>query len=217
MPLVIAVVAIIVIFVVIKDGNADRDRKNANYELFRRKTNAEKERETLDGFMKQGKTFDEAYSATQAEMCRLGYVPCIPKDAYGTDWAGTKEIWGGEETSYIGDPSGRFDSDAVKTRKRLLLEEGLPLTEENIYANFPSNNVEYEKELKRQTVRFAAIKKGEWFTYPGYGTVEVIGHEYSPLTPGHGYYKVKVLQTGEIVTDIKIGDSKIRRINSKWG
>lgn len=216
MPLIIAVVAIIVFFVVMKDNGAERDRTNANYELARRKTNAEKERSILDGYMKQGKTFDEAYSATQSEMLRLGYVPCIPKNAYGTNCAGTKVIFNGEETSYIGGASNRFDSSNVKSRKEQLLREGRPLTEENIYANYPKNKAEYVRDLKNQTVRLEAIPVGEWFTYPGYGTVEVIGHDYSPLVPGTGRYRVKVLQTGEIVTHIQIGDRKIRRVNSRF-
>ena len=73
MPLIIGVVLIIWIFVVVHDKNKDQNRKNANYEKARRKTNAEKERIVLDGYMKQGMTLAEAYEATKAEMIRLGY------------------------------------------------------------------------------------------------------------------------------------------------
>lgn len=216
MPLIIGVVLIICIFVVFHDKDKDLNRKNANYEKARRKTNAEKERLILDGFMKQGMTLTEAYAATQKEMIRLGYDPCIPISAYGTNFSGTKEIFGGEETSYIDDASKRFDSDEVKTRKRLLEKSGRQLTDENVYDSFPKNNAEYEQNLKRQTLQFQSIPVGEWITYPGYGMLEILGYEYSPFNHNKGYYKAKVVKTGEVVTTIKIGDSKIRRVNNRF-
>lgn len=216
MPLIIGVVLIIWIFVVVHDKNKDQNRKNANYEKARRKTNAEKERIVLDGYMKQGMTLAEAYEATKAEMIRLGYEPCIPLNAYGTDLYGRKEIHTGEETSYLEAESNRFDSDEVKTRKRLLEKSGKQSTDENVYSGFPNNNVEFEQNLKRQTLQFQSIPVGEWITYPGYGTLEILGYEYSTLNTSKGYYKAKVIKTGEIVTTIEIGDKSIRRVNSKF-
>ena len=213
MPLVFAVVVIIWLFVVFHDKNKDQNRKNANYEKARRKTNAEKERIVLDGYMKQGMTLAEAYEATKAEMIRLGYEPCIPLNAYGTGLYGRKEIHDGEETSYLEAESNRFDSDEVKTRKRLLQQNGHQAADAGVYNNFPTNNYEYVRDLKSQTLQFQSIPVGKWITYPGYGTLEILGYNYSPYNPSKGYYKAKVIKTGEIVTTIKIGDKSIRQIN----
>ena len=216
MPLVFAVVVIIWFFVVCHDKTKEQNRENANYEKSRRKTNAEKERLVLDGYMKQGLTLREAYEAAKKEMIRLGYDPCIPISAYGTDLYGWKEIYDGEETSYLQAESDRFDSDEVKTRKRLLQQNGNRTTDTTVYDNFPTNNYEYVRDLKRQTLQFQSIPVGEWITYPGYGTLEILGYEYSPFNPSKGYYKAKVIKTGEIVTTIKIGDKSIRRVNSRF-
>lgn len=215
MPLVFAVVVIVWLFVVCHDKNKEQTRENADYENSRRKTNAEKERLVLDGYMKQGLTLREAYEATQKEMIRLGYDPCIPISAYGTDLYGKKEIYDGEETSYLQAESNRFDSYEVKTRKRLLQQNGRQATDADVYNKFPTNNYEYVQGLKRQTLQFQSIPVGEWITYPGYGTLEILGYEYSPFNPSKGYYKAKVIKTGEIVTTIKIGDKSIRQINSR--
>lgn len=212
MPLVFAVLVIVWLFVVFKDKDTEASRKNAEYELSRRKTNAEKERLILDRCMKQGMTFSEAYAAAQAEMIKLGYDPCIPAKAYGTDYYGVKKIYSGEETSYISAVSERFDSDAVKTRKEMLNDSGLQATDDMVYSNFPTTHYEYECDIDRRILQLKSIEVGKWFTYPGYGTLEVVGYEYSPFNPGKGYYKAKVIKTGEIVTTIKIGDKGIREI-----
>lgn len=214
MPLVFAVVVIIWLFVVCHDKNKEQTRENANYEESRRKTNAEKERLVLDSYMKQGLTLREAHEATQKEMIRLGYDPCIPINAYGKDFFGRDVVYGGE-TSYIPQGAGKFDSYEVKTRKELLRQNGRQATDADVYNNFPTNNYEYVQDLKRQTLQFQSIPVGEWITYPGYGTLEILGYEYSPFNPSKGYYKAKVIKTGEIVTTIKIGDKSIRQINSR--
>lgn len=212
MPLIIAVVAVIAIFVIVRDNAKDRARDAANYEKSSRKTNAEKERQILDSFLKRGESFDDAFVKTQEAMSDLGYDPCIPKNAYGTDFSGMKIVGQSDETSYIGNVSERFDSDFVKMRKRQLARNKSDLTEANIYRNFPKNIHEYNQCLRADTLQMQAVQVGETFTYPGYGTVEVIGHRY--LNASTGFYDVKVLRTGEIVTTIKIGDDKIRQLNT---
>lgn len=213
MPLIIAVVAIIVFFVCMRDNNKEYNRTSANYEKSRRKTNAVREQEVLDGFLRQGMTFAEAYSATQKHMYELGFEPCIPKSAY----YGVKESDASSqrtETSCIFDrPVEWYDSDAVKRRREQIKSEGRTPTEEEVYACFPKNNAEYLAELKIRTVKAQAIPVGECFIFPGYGTVEVLSHDLSSASFGKGYYKAKVLRTGEIVR-IKIGDNRIRRMGN---
>ncbi|MFA6731005.1 MAG: hypothetical protein WCR95_08440 [Eubacteriales bacterium] len=115
MPLIIAVVAIVVFFVVIHDKQKDYNRESANREKMMRKTNSYLERETLDKFLREGMTFDEAYNATVSEMVKLGFDPCIPREAYGKKYCGVNEPINGE-TSWVDNP-GKYDSDTVKRRR----------------------------------------------------------------------------------------------------
>lgn len=216
MPLIIAVVAIVWFFVVIHDKQKDYNRDSANREKMMRKTNSYLERETLDKFLREGMTFDEAYNATVSEMVKLGFDPCIPREAYGKKYCGVNEPINGE-TSWV-DAPGRFDSDTVKRRRD---EEcgtgyhGRTTNPSGVYSNFPTNEFEYKQDLKRSTLKLQAIEKGKFFIYPGYGTCEVIGYNFNTFGT-KGTYTVRVVKTGEIVHTIRIGDSKIRHMNDNF-
>ena len=215
MPLIIAVVVIIVLIVWMRDSKKERFRVSANYEKACRKTNAPLERDVLDSFLKDGMTFNEAYSATQKRMCELGYEPCIPKRAYlgHTNNANSPQ---GLETSLMADHSTEwYDSAAVKSRRDQIRREGRTPTEEEVYASFPRNNIEYAVELKQNNVKTKAIPVGGSFIFPGLGTVEVVSHDFSHAAFGEGYYNVRVLKTGE-TTRVKVGDERIRRIENDW-
>lgn len=210
MPLILIVLCFVALLVIFKDSNKEFNRKSANHTKSTRKTNAEKERKILDDFMKSGKSFSEAYDATLEEMVRLGYEPCIPKSTY------SKGLFNGEECSYVysGNLLWECNSKAVQTRIEQLEHDHLPLTEENIYANFPKNEGEYVAELRRLNVKQQAIPIGELFIYPNYGTVRVLAHDFSLSSLGIGYYQVKVLKTGE-TQYIRIGDPNIRQLGSR--
>lgn len=215
MPLIFAVVAIIVLCVWMHDNKKERFGESANYEKARRKTNASLERDVLDGFLKDGMTFNEAYSATQKRMYELGFEPCIPKNAYlgYTGDVNSPQKW---ETSCMDGHSAEwYDSAAVKSRREQIRREGRIPTDEEVYAAFPRNNTEYTTELKQGNVKIKAIPVGESFIFPGLGTVEVVSHDFSQAVFGKGYYNVRVLKTGEI-TRIKVGDERIRRIENDW-
>lgn len=213
MPLIIAFIAIVVLFVSLHDSKKEYNRKSADYAVSMRKTNARLEQETLDRFFRQGMSFNDAYEATLKEIVSLGYDPCIPRDAYGKksktcafDKAPSSE----SETSWVESPE-KYDSHLVKMRKK-----DFNGNDELVYKNFPKTHCEYEIDLKRSSLRAKTIEKGQWITYPGYGTCEVLGYNYSPLGT-KGTYKVRVISTGEIVNTIKIGDSKIRHMdNTSW-
>lgn len=213
MPLIIAVVAIIVFFVVSHDNKIDRDRNSANRAKDMRKTNAYLERRVLDSFLRQGMTFEEAYRATMYEMPKRGFEPCIPKDAYGNKDRkyGFSEIIDGE-TSCVPDP-GQFDSYAVKMRReeKYGLYYSGPI-DESLYDGFPTTEGEYVRDLKRSSFKIMTVNVGEFITYPNYGTCEVIERNINPITQTSGYYVVLVISTGEI-KNIKIGDSKIRQVH----
>ncbi|MBQ7171916.1 MAG: hypothetical protein IJR89_06545 [Clostridia bacterium] len=218
MPLIIAVVAIVVFFVVIHDKQKDYNRDSANREKMMRKTNSYLERETLDGFLREGMAFDEAYSATMSEMVKQGYDPCIPKEAYGKqDAVGCDSVPLRGETSWVDNP-GKYDSDTVKRRRDEHYGDARFVNRTNtsdIYNNFPTNEFEYSQDLKRSTLKLQAIEKGKFFIYPGYGTCEVIGHNYNTFGT-KGTYTVRVVKTGEIVHTIRIGDNKIRHMNDNF-
>ena len=210
MPLILIALCFVALFAIFGDNKKEFNRQSANYTKSIRKTNAEKERKILDDFMKSGKNFSEAYDATLEEMVRLGYEPCIPKSTY------SKWLVNGEECSYVysGNLLWECNSDAVQTRIEQLKHDHLPLTEENIYADFPEDEGEYVAELRRLNVKQQAIPIGELFIYPNYGTVRVLAHDFSLSSLGIGYYQVKVLKTGE-TQYIRIGDPNIRQLGSR--
>lgn len=216
MPLIIGVVAVIVLFVVLHDKQKDYSRDSANREKMTRKTNSFLERETLDKFLREGMTFDEAYSATVSEMVKQGYDPCIPKEAYGkTDSVGRGVAPLSGETSWVENP-GQYDSDTVKRRREQV--HGYSYCGKNdseVYRDFPTDEYTYNLDLKRSGLKYQEIEKGKFFIYPGYGTCEVIGHNYN-ASGTKGTYIVRVVKTGEIVNTIRIGDSRIRHMNNNF-
>lgn len=210
MPLIILILAIIVVFVCAHDRKKEHDRTTANYAHSRRKTNALKEQDVLDSFLRQGLTFDEAYNATQRQMCELGYDPCIPRNAY---YAGSVDGCFHSDSHVessclfgFGNVATKYDSPAVKSRWEQIRSEGRIPTDEEIYAGFPKNDAEYIAQLKISTVKLQAVAIGDCFVFPKYGTVKVIAHDFL-----FGYYTVEVLSTGKQLR-IKIGDRRIRRL-----
>ena len=163
MPLIFAVVVIITIIVVLNDAQKNYNRESANYTKMYRKTNSFLERETLDKFMRQGMTFDEAYLSTMNEMVRLGYEPCIPADAYGQ--IQYRDPFTDGETSWV-DGEGQYDSYIIKTRRELLGENQQIGNDSRIYEDFPRNRFESRQEAERSRKRFPHVPEKASFLLP---------------------------------------------------
>lgn len=220
MPLVFFVLVVIVIFVNISESSKSSARASAVREKNMRKTNARMEVNLVDMYMKYGYSFGDAISAAYEDLAVAGYEPCVPRSAYA-------DTAYNEQTSKLRPATNResYDSYNVKSRREQAQSEwkmehpGKAIdfnAEEEIdrmtYAGFPSTEYEYLRDLKKQSVKINTIPVGEILIYPGLGTCEVVG--YTSLSEGYlnGYYKLKVLSTGEIITYVKIGDKKISRI-----
>ena len=219
MPLIIAVLIIIVAVVCIRDSNKENSKQAAIREKDRRKTNAKLEHRTLDNYMKHGYSFDESFTKTYKDMIDAGYQPCIPRSAYHN-----RE---GVESSSCGRNGGndveRYDSFWVQQRRDEAerrwqqLHPGTHIihaTQEEIdamtYDNFPDSEYQYLQDIKRRTARINAEPIGTFIIYPGLGTCEVLAHNWD-ITGTRGTYTLKVLQTGAIISHIKIGDKQITR------
>ncbi len=213
MPLVIAVIIIIGLFVIFKDKSGSQDARAKNEAASRRKTNAKLEQSILDGHMKHGLSFNEAFTATQKDVVSAGYEPCIPKDKYKNPHATTSE------TSMC-DRCEKYDSFIVKTRRsdfnRLYASsydeaERQIKCEEYIYNNFPNDSYEYNKWLRHSLFLKKIILPESYITYPFLGTCEIINFHIN-ANGCSGRYEVRVLETGAINTIIPIGDKKITRL-----
>ena len=219
MPLVIAVLVIIVLIFNVKDSSKNNARQSAIREKDRRKTNARLEQRVLDMYMKYGYSFDEAFRKSYEDMIAAGYEPCIPRDAYSKNRDGT-------QSSYCGyhffEPQ-KFDSFWVQRRRKYAEEEwqqlhpGVHISEappEEIdrltYSNYPTTEATYLHDIEHCASRASAEPVGTFIIYPGLGTCEVLAHNWIGCSAS-GTYTLKVLKTGEVVTHVKIGDSKIRR------
>ena len=215
MPLVIAVLVIIVIVLNVRDGNKRAGRQASLYARDGRKTNAALEQKIMDTYMKQGLSADEAFQRSYEDMISLGYEPCIPREAYG-------------KNSSICVMKHRFnprdfDSWLVRDRRADITKEwarehpGENAVEHEeeierlVYQNFPTSQGAYIRDVKRRANRAKAVPVGQFIIYPGLGTCEVIAHNWIKDGLFGGTYTLKVLKTGQIVTFVQIGDSKIQR------
>lgn len=213
MPLVFAVLIMIVVFLNAKDSKKRAYKNSASYEKNRRKTNAKLEQRTMDTYMKHGYSADEAFKKSYEDMVLAGFEPCIPRSAYGKNSSYC-------EGKYGFDPE-YYDSYLVRDRREDAQEEWRlehpredMLSDEEIerrvYQNFPKNNSQYIADIKRRGVRAQAKPVGTFIIYPGLGTCEILAHNWMGDGASGGTYTLKVLKTGEVVTHVRIGDSRIR-------
>ena len=215
MPLVFAVLIMLVIVLNAKDDNKRRNTQSAIYAKDGRKTNAAFEQKTMDSYMKQGLSADDAFRRSYEDMVKTGYEPCIPRDAYDEDSSRCvlKSSFNPQD----------FDSFLVKRRREDYTEdwkianpgknpwEYREEIEERVYHNFPKNEAEYIRDVKTRANRKQAEPVGAYIIYPGLGTCEILAHNWIGDGYFGGTYTLKVLKTGQIVSFVKIGDKKISR------
>lgn len=219
MPLVIAVIVIIVIFLNAHDSRKKSERDFANREKDRRKTNARMEQGIVDFYMKHGYSFEDAFKNSYNDMIEAGYSPCIPREAYSKNQDGVQSSFCGFGTWFDVE---KYDSFWVTQRrnsaKRHWHEEhpdGEELTtaklDELTYANYPNTVYAYLNDIKRLTNIDQAYPVGSFIIYPSLGTCEILAHNWIQNGVMGGYYTLKVLTTGQIVKYVRIGDKQIRR------
>lgn len=105
----------------------------------------------------------------------------------------------------------RSRREQIMNRQRSENPNSISFVEDSeVYEGYPTNYAEYVHGLKVQTLKVQAAPKGSRITHPKYGVCEVLDHIY---LPGGliGFYSLRVLTTGKVVEDIRIGDSQIRR------
>ena len=220
MPLVIAVLVILVLIFNAKDSNKNNARQSAIRERDRRKTNAVLEQRTLDMYMKHGYSFDEAFRKSYEDMIATGYDPCIPRDAYSKNRDGTQSSFCG----YSFFEPEKFDSFWVRQRREDAKRQwqqshpGVHISkasreeiERLTYVNYPTTEFAYLHDIKRSTELAKAEPVGTFIIYPGLGTCEILAHNWIGDGATGGTYTLRVLKTGQIVSYIKIGDSRIRK------
>lgn len=220
MPLVIAVLIILVLIFNAKDSNKNNARQSAVREKDRRKTNARLEQRTLDMYMKHGHSFDEAFRKSYEDMIAAGYEPCIPRDAYTKNKDGTQSSFCG----YSFFEPQKFDSFWVRQRREdaerrwqqshpgvHLCDADPNVIEAMTYRNFPTTEAQYLHDIKRSAELAKAEPVGTFIIYPGLGTCEILAHNWIGDGAAGGTYTLKVLKTGQVVSYVKIGDSKIRK------
>lgn len=228
MPLIIAVLAIMVIFLNGKDSNKKNARDAANRAKDSRKTNASLEQRILDTYLKYGYSFDDAFRQTYQDMFAAGYEPCIPYDAYvktKNGWSSLASDGSGEwwHNDYGHRPfcPGIYDSEWVRHRRRAIIrswEKNHPkedISSEELerltYENFPKSEWGHQRDINISANMFKAEPIGTFIIYPGLGTCEVLGYKWIKDGAAGGTYRLKVLKTGEEVTYVRVGDEKIRK------
>ncbi len=207
MPLIIAVLVIIVVFMSAGASGKEADRKRRQYTAAIRKTNAVLEYELVKKYMDDGLSLDEAIESAQSDLLGSGFEPCIPK----TDWHQRLTY-----SEYIVDDVERHDSDAVRhLREQFRIEtkhSGIKFSDNEefkkkcnkyVYDNMPETQWQYEQQLVLSRKRLQAVAVGRYISVTGFGTCEVIALDYNKLL-----HTVKVLKTGQIIK-IPFGDKRI--------
>lgn len=234
MPLVIAVLVIIWIFVVISDKGKQNIRAIADQSFECRKTNARFERAFMTDYLLSGLSFNDAFEKTQESIISAGFVPCIPRTAYKNDkshfvgelgccttnsWFGRKNI-ANVSTSYVY-RIDQYDSKAVQVRRELYEakwnkthpNEIMPeITDQELYAGFPVNTTQVSNENCRKYEWRIASNIGDYLTHGRFGTCEIVGYEEPPMGKSL-MYKAKILDTGEVVI-IPYDDKTITKIKN---
>lgn len=214
MPLIIAVLVIIVVFLSAKGFNKESERKQREYTKSIRKTNAKLELELVKKYVKCGKTLDEAINLTHSDLSLAGFEPCIPRTAYSVD-ADTSKV----SIYPRGHSCQDFDSKAVKSLRedfrRETKKSGTEFSsntefeqqcEKYVYDNLPKTNWQYELYLTRAIRKLDAVDVGRFISYPGLGTCEVVALDYEKMQ-----HTVKVVKTGQL-TKIAFGDKHIIKL-----
>lgn len=220
MPLIIVVLIILVVIINANESKKKNATLSAIREKDRRKTNAKLEHHILDTYMKHGYSFDEAFKRAYQDMIDAGYDPCIPRSAY-------KNREGIESSScgiYGGNDVERYDSFWVQQRRDdakrkwqqshpgVHISKASPEEIDKLtYSNYPTTEYAYLHDMKRSASMASAEPVGTFIIYPGLGTCEVLAHNWIGDGAAGGTYTLKVLKTGQVVSYVKIGDSKIRK------
>lgn len=215
MPLIIAVLIIIVLFSTAKNQRTLSTKQQRENAAAIRKTNAQLEFDLAKKYVSLGNSIDDAIDLAKADVTAEGYVPCIPKNAFYTfrTSPGDLLIYG-----YLGADS--YNSDAVRTlrddftmqmrRTRSPLKEDSDEFERQrnmyVYSNMPKTAFEYEVLRALYMRRLDAVPVGNYITYPGLGTCEVIGLDFNAMK-----HTVKSLDYGYI-RKIAFGDKRIMKL-----
>lgn len=230
MPLLIAVLIIIVLFVVISEKKRHNTQAIADQSFECRKTNARLERSIMTSYLIEGFSFNDAFAKTQSTTISLGFAPCIPQSAYDDSksvFAGHigcepgitfRERAPGIVTSYVYSID-QYDSKAVQVRRELHEKkwrkthpnEDTPrITDEELYSNFPVNALQVSNENCRKHEWGIVSSIGEYFTHGRLGTCEIIGYVEPPLGTSL-MYQVKIVATGMTAT-VAYNDKTITKI-----
>lgn len=216
MPLVIAILFIVGIFVIGRERSAQRQKDMSFEEKSRRMTNARLEQKRVTYYMQHGHSFNEAYKLACEYMVRCGFDPCIPKKAYKNN------VEGKVDSSYCQDPE-MYDSLYVTSKRSVLRSqwerehpghswrEVADEIDEKVYKQFPQGHLAYINSLKASSLQLSLVPVGDMLIYPGLGTCEVLEHKID-VSGTKGRYVLKVLKTGQIVDSVRIDDPNISHL-----
>lgn len=222
MPLLFIILVIVVVCICGVEGSRNELRKRA-IDPGRRSwfdlTNAAKEREIMDSYVKKGYSFDDAYVKTKTDITALGFTPCIPREAYSLAYQDKKCDTRGwmaghrKPSDCTTDISFKeFDSERVaawySNAEAFFKDSGYPggvpydVFQEKVY-NRKKKSWEFEV--------YRPIPIGRYVTHPLLGECEVLDYYFYGDPVSSGRYKLRIVQTGEITTDIVIGDRDLQR------
>lgn len=222
MPLVIIVFVIIAAVVIGLDSSKSKSRTLTWHENWRRKTNAHLEQALMSRNLLYGLSFGDAYRKTCQQLIDAGYEPCINASEYcvydgvwSSDTKGSLEDYDSlhvkrlKEEAYKRNPHPRAAPHPLLKGVEVNVPSDLELFE-HVYRGFPTNEWEYIRAVKQGSLRTKVVPVGGMLVYVGYGTCEVVSHNYSHDKTS-GTYTLKSLKTGEIIT-VSMDDSGITDI-----
>lgn len=218
MPLVIIVFVIVAVVVIGLDSSKSKSRTLTWHENWRRKTNAHLEQALMSRNLLYGLSFNEAYRKTCQQLTEAGYEPCInisEYEVYDGVWSSATKgflkdydslhVKGLKEEAYKKHPFRTAPHPLLKGVE-ILAPSDLELFE-SVYRGFPTNEWEYIRAVKQGSLRTKVVPVGGMLVYVGYGTCEVVSHNYNHDKTS-GTYTLRSLKTGEVIT-VSMDDSGI--------
>ena len=225
MPLLFVVLVIVLIWVTgvpkLKGGtNANQSEEAGSMAPAFSTTNAHKEREIMDMYVKRGYSFDDAWRKSHEEIQKLGYYPCIPRMAYSVWYQGQFNSWCKTDDRTL--ETTKIDANKYNSYKSQMWYNGA----KNYFAGsgYPGGvpdevffdmvyNHKWNRKREWEYEVYRPIPIGTLTTHPYLGDCEVVDYIFYGNPVNCGRYKLRVLKTGAITTDIAIGDHSLQKKN----
>lgn len=195
MAAIFIVLVIIYLFVRVSESSKEFSKTEPLNQKMGLKTNARLEQSLVGEYLDKDSykqeeihpALDEAHKKSQEEVTRLGYVPCVPLDAYNKKYKWARplrpETYTKDDLTYVRDIDD-YDSYYVKSRRRRITDRYGDCPEMVLYEEYSPGELSVGKYFFNQEMKRCSIshkirhKVGDYITCT-YGLCKVLDIKYN--------------------------------------